>query len=151
MVDFTPLITCEDIKLALNGTGTGSNYWFWGQNVTSGSVLAQINLSNYYLFGILGETVMTSTNEITSYHVRTCLLDYSCMRTLILLSGDVLVDGFSWSAGISVQQPHMLNTYRSLISEFKESAQLHLRAIQPLFVAEESDTTAYRDAAPSMF
>jgi len=103
------------------------------------------------MFGILGETVMTTTDEITSYHVRTCLLDYSCMRTLILLSGDVIVDGFNWSAGVSVQQPHILNTYRLLIQSFRESAQLHLRAIQPIQVSMDSDTTAYKDTAPSYF
>jgi len=151
VVDLTPKVTCEDIRLVLNGTNTGSDYWFWGQNLKSGSILSQINLSNYFLFGILGDTVMNSTDDITSYHVRTCELDYSAMRVLVLLSGDVISDGFNFSAGISVQQPLLLATYRNLISEFKESAQMHLRAIQPLFVTAESDTVKYQDVAPSYF
>jgi hypothetical protein len=153
VVDLTPKITTEDIRLALNATYSGSSnsYFFWGQEISSGSILSQINLSNYFLFGILGDTVMNSTDDITSYHVRTCELDYSAMRVLVLLSGDVISDGFNFSAGISVQQPLLLATYRNLISEFKESAQMHLRAIQPLYVSAESDTTVYRDTAPSYF
>lgn len=151
MVDFTPHITTEDIRLSLNGTVTGSTYYFFGQSITSGSVLAQINLANYYLFGVLGDSVMNSSNEITDYHVRTCLLDYSCMRLLTLLSGDVITEGFNFSAGITVQQPALLPTYRMLIEQFKQSAQLHLRAIQPLHVASETDQPTYRDTAPSYF
>jgi hypothetical protein len=147
----TPKVTTEDVRLALNGTITGSNYYFWGQSITSGSVLAQINLANYYLYGILGTDVMDSVDTITFYHVKTCELDYSCMRLLCLLSGDVIVDGFYITAGITIQQPSLLSTYRLLISEFKESAQLHLRAIQPIAVSGESDTTTYRETAPSYF
>lgn len=151
MVDFTPHITTEDIRLALNGTVTGSTYYYWGQSITSGSVLAQINLANYYLFGVLGDSVMNSSNEITSYHVRTCLLDYSCMRLLTVLSGDIIVEGFNWTAGVTVQQPALLPTYRMLIEQFKQTAQLHLRAIQPISVVEETSQPSYGETAPSFF
>jgi hypothetical protein len=151
--DTNPVITCEDIRLALNGAYSGSDnqYYFWGQGISSGSVLAQINLANYYLYGILGLSIMQSTDPITSNHVRTCELDYSCMRLITLLSGDVIVDGFNWTAGVTVQQPQLLSTYRNLIEQFKESAQLHLRAIQPIQVSAEGPTTTWSDTAPSYF
>ena len=147
-----PKVTTEDLRLALNGTysGSSSSYFFWGQEISSGSMLAQINLSNYYLYGVLGLTKMDDTTDRTYYHVRTCELDYSCMRVLIVLSGGVLVDGFSWSAGVSVQQPHMLNTYRNLIEQFKASAQLHLRSIQDIAVSEEADQPNYGSTATSI-
>ncbi len=146
-----PKVTCEDIRLILNGTNTGSDYWFWGQNITSGSVLAQINAANYYLYGVLGQSLMDSTDTITFYHVKTCELDYSCMRLIALLSGDVIVDGFNWTAGLTVQQPALLPTYRMLLEQFKLSAQSHLRALQPIQVHADSDQPTYRDTAPSMF
>ncbi len=153
MVNLTPHVTCEDIRLALNGTYSGSdgNYYFWNVPLSSGSILAQINLSNYFLFGVLGDSVMNSTDDITSYHVRTCELDYSAMRVLVLLSGDVISDGFEFTAGVAVRQPHLMNIYRNLISEFKSSAQMHLKILQPLFVSEDSDVPVYKDTAPSVF
>ena len=149
----TPVITTEDLRLTLNGT-TGSStteYVFWGQTISSGSVLAQINLANYYLYGVLGKTVMDSTDDITSYHIRTCELDYSCMRLLVLLSGDVITDGFSVTMGATLQQPLLLATYRQLIADFKEAAQIHLRILQPLAVTAESDVPTQRDTSPSYF
>lgn len=154
MVDFNPKVTCEDIRLILNGVFSGStnNYWFWGQEITSGSVLAQINAANYFLMGILGETDMNyPINDVLGYHIKTAELDYSCMRLLVLLSGDVIVDGFNFTAGLTVQQPLLLATFRNLISEFKESAQNHLRAIQKIAVTAETDQPTYRDTAPSYF
>jgi hypothetical protein len=152
-VDTSPVVTCEDVRLSLNGTYSGSDntYTFWGQSLTSGSVLAQINLANYYLFGILGSTIMQSTDAIVSNHVRTCELDYSCMRVITLLSGDVIVEGFNWTAGITVQQPHLLGIFRNLISMYKEAAQLELRAIQPIQVSAEGPTTVWSDTTPSYF
>lgn len=148
-----PKITTEDIRLALNGTYSGSDgkYYFWGQGIASGSVLAQINIANYFLNGVLGSTLMDATDDVTFYHVKTCELDYSCMRLLTLLSGDVIVDGFNWTAGVTVQQPALLPTYRMLIEQFKQAAQLHLKAIQPIQVHADSDQPSYGDTAPSMF
>ncbi len=154
MVSFSPRVTVEDVRLVLNGTFSGSNdeyVTFWGQSVSSGSVLAQINMANLYLHNILGDSTLNSTDETIAYHVRACELDYSAMRVITLLSGDVIVDGFNWSFGGSVQQPALLPTYRMLIQEFKESAQLHLRAIQPISVYADSDSGGYRDTAPSYF
>ena len=147
----TPKVTCEDVRLALNGSASGSTYYtFWDQTISSGSILAQINLANYWMYGILGKTVMESTDEITSYHVNTCQLDYSCMRVLIILSGGVITEGFNWNAGINVSQPAMLPTYKNLIQEFSFVAQNHLRAIQPLAVSAESDIPAVGKTATSV-
>ena len=152
-MSFNPVITTEDVRLALNGTYSAvtQEYTFWGQNLSSGSVLAQVNMANIYLHNILGDSTINSTDTSTMYHVRACELDYSAMRVITLLSGDVIVDGFNWAAGVSVQQPNLLATFRMLVAEFKESAQLHLRAVQPLFVTAESDSGGYRDTAPSYF
>jgi hypothetical protein len=146
-----PIVTCEDVRQVLNGTYSGSSYVFWNVPLSSGSVLAQINMANYYLTGVLGQDKMAATDDVTFYHLRAAELDYSCMRVLTLLSGDVIVDGFSITAGITIQQPLLLATYRNLIAEFKEAAQLHLRAIQPLSVSAESNEPTYRDTAPSYY
>ena len=153
-MSLTPKVTVEDVRLALNGTysGSGNYVTFWGQTVSSGSVLAQINLANIFLYGSLGTSVMDSTDTITSYHVRACELDYSIMRTLCLLSGDVIVDGFNFTmGGVTIQQPLVLATYRNLILEFKESAISHFRAIQPIAVSAETDQPSYRETTPSIF
>lgn len=148
-----PKITVEDVRLSLNGTWSANSgsVTFWGQSVSSGSVLAQINLANIYLYGVLGTSIMDSQDTITSFHVRTCELDLSCMRVITLLSGDVIIDGFGWTAGITISQPLILATYRNLQNEFKESAQLHLRILQPISISVEGPVSNYRDTAPSMF
>ena len=133
-----PKVTTEDIRLTLNGTydNTGS-YTFWEQTISSGSVLAQINLANYYLYGVLGESVMDSTDRITLFHVNSCELAYACMRTLIVLSGGVITDGFNWSAGISIQQPNMLLAWKNLISNFKDIAEIHFKILQPMGIMSD--------------
>ncbi len=149
----TQIVTCEDVRLALNGT-TGSSattYQFWSQEISSGSVLAQINLSHIFINGLLGTTKMASTDDTTFYHLRATELDYAAMRVLVLLSGDVITDGFSITAGITIQNPLLLATYRQLVADFKEQAQLHLRLIQPLAVSADSDIPSVRDTAPSYF
>lgn len=146
-----PKVTCEDIRVALNGTVTGSTYYFWEQSISSGSLLAQLNLANYYLYGILGETMMDTSDTVLSFHIRTCELDYACMRVLTNLSGGVITDGFSWATGpIRVTTSPMLQTYTNLINQFKESAQLHLKAIQPMHFFEEADVPVTGKTATSV-
>lgn len=153
VTQINPIVTTEDIRLALNGTyNSGTEvYTFWGVELTSGSVLAQINLANYFLWNTLGESVMTSTDSATYYHVRTCELDYSAMRVLTVLSGDVITDGFEFTMGITVRQPLLMAAYRNLIDQFKESAQMHLKALMPIALRVDSDVTTYRETAPSIF
>lgn len=145
----TPKVTCEDVRLSLNGTVTGSTYYFWDSAIESGSVLAQINISNYWMYGLLGKTIMDSNDEVTKYHVKTCQLDHSCLRLLILLSGGVVTDGFDWSAGPSVKQNQMLPAYKNLIQQFKESTQLHLHALQPCAISGEWSVPSWSGTAPS--
>ena len=147
----TAKVTAEDVRSYLNGVASGStHYTFWDQTISSGSITENITAANNYLYDILGVSVMDSTVEITSNHVKTCELLYSCMRVLVLLSGGVIVEGFNWSVGISIQQPAMLPTYKGLILEFKEAAQTHLRAIQPLAVHEFSDIPSTGKTSPSV-
>jgi len=156
----TPKVTCEDIRLALHGIFSGSgvdasgedSYYFWDQRIHSGSILAQINLANYSLTGILGTSKMDDPDEVTFYHVRTALLDLACMRVITLLSGDVIVDGFNVTVGpTTIQQPSLLSTYRMLIQEFKEQALMHIRHIQPIAVVGEFEQPDYRETAPSYY
>lgn len=149
----SPKVTTEDLRLALNGTYSGStgNYWFWGQSISSGSVLAQINIANYFMYGILGSSKMASGDEVILYHIKTAQLDYACMRLLVLLTGGVITDGFNWSAGVSVQQPQLLETYRELINQFKESAQRHIQAVQPCALAEDWEEYSWDTTAPSQY
>ena len=151
VIPLFPLVTCEDVRLALNGTydNTGS-YTFWESIISSGSVLAQINLSNYYLYGILGISTMTSTDQVTQFHVMACELSYSAMRVLVLLSGGVITDGFNFSAGISLQQPNVLLSWKNLIMSFKDMAELHLKAIMPMGVMQDADALCINKTSPSM-
>jgi hypothetical protein len=147
-----PKITTEDIRLTLNGTydsGSG-NYTFWDQTISSGSVLAQINLANIWLYGAVGSDVMNSVDELTSLRVNACELAYSCMRTLVVLSGGVITDGFNWNAGMAVQQPHLMSAYKNLISEFKDSATIYFLNLQPIGVVMESDDLTLGKPAPPM-
>ena len=146
----TAKVTAEDVRSYLNGTVTGSTFYFWDQSLSSGSINEQITAANNYLYDILGISVMDSTVEITSNHIKTCELLYSCMRVLVLLSGGVIVEGFNWSSGISVQQPAMLPTYKNLIQEFKFAAENHLRALQSLAVHEFSDIPSVGRTSPSV-
>ena len=147
----TAKVTAEDVRSYLNGVTSGSGYFtFWDQTVSSGSINEQITAANNYLYDILGISVMDSTTEITSNHVKTCELLYSCMRVLVLMSGAVITEGFNWAAGISVQQPAMLPTFKNLIQEFKLAAENHLRALQPLAVHEFSDIPSTGKTSPSV-
>ncbi len=149
----TPIVTTEDIRLALNGTVTGSTYYFWEQSISSGSVLAQINLSNYEMYGLLGKTVMETTansDETKYYHLRAGQLNMSCFRTLVVLSGGIITDGFTWKAGIEVSTPHIVEGYRGLISQFSESAKYHIQLLQDIAVTAESDVPPFGTTAPSM-
>lgn len=145
-----PKVTTEDVRLTLNGIYSGSTYTFWEQNISSGSVLAQINLANYWMYGSLGKEVMDSQDQTTYFHVKACQLAYSCLRTLVVLSGGVITDGFNFTAGITVQQPSMLSSYKNMISEFKELAELHFRALTPIGYSMDCDPMELHDTPPSM-
>lgn len=147
-----PKVTTEDIRLALNGNYNSDSelYTFWEQTIDSGSVLAQINLANYYLYGALGTEVMDSTDINIMFHVNSCELAYSCMRTIIVLSGGVITDGFNWTAGINIQQPHMLLAWKNLIASFKDIAELHFRILQPVGFLMDADPLDLGDTTPSV-
>jgi hypothetical protein len=147
-----PKITTEDVRLALNGTDNGSgSYVFWEQSITSGSVLAQINLANYYLYGVLGTSIMDSTDSIIHYHVNSCELAYACFRTLVILSGGVITDGFNFSAGISLQQPNVLLAWKNIISSFKDIAETHFKILQPMgIMADVAPLSLSTPASPMM-
>ena len=146
----TAKVTAEDVRSYLNGTVTGSTFYFWDQTLSSGSLNEQITAANNYLYDILGTSVMDSTVEITSGSVVKCELLYSCMRTLVLLSAGVITEGFNWSMGASIQQPSMLGAYKNLIQEFKTAAENHLKALQPIAVHEYSDEPSYSKTSPSV-
>ena len=151
----TPVITTEDVRLALNGTYSGSdgNYYFWSKAITSGSVLAQVNLASYTMFGMLGKSVMESTeasNPELYYHLRVAQLDISCFRVLVTLSGNVITDGVSWSAGVQYSAPHMMESYRYLIETYAENALYHLKFLQPMSYMTETTIPGFRDTQPSM-
>ena len=145
-----PLVTTDDVMHSMNGTydSGSSNYYFWETDINSGSILAQINLANYYLYGALGISTMTSTDQVTMLHVRACELAYSCMRVLVVLSGGVITDGFNFSAGISLQQPNVLLAWKNLIANFKDMAELHFRIIQPIGLLQDADSLCIGSPAP---
>lgn len=108
-------------------------------------------MANIFLYGALGYSTMDSGDTIKANQVRACELDYACARVITLLSGDVIVDGFSFTSGLSVSQPLLLATYRNLQSAFLNSAQTTFRTLQTIAVRVDADVTQYRDTAPSIF
>ena len=150
-----PVITTEDVRLALNGTYSGSDgtYWFWGKSLSSGSILAQVNLANYTMYGLLGKSTMETTSandEVKYYHLRTAQLDLSIFRTLVTLSGNVITDGVSWQAGVQYSAPHMMESYNVLINTYKENALYHIKLLQTFVLSEETDIPSYDTTAPSL-
>jgi hypothetical protein len=155
----TPLVTCEDIRLSLNGTFSGSgdgnsgSYWFWGKEISSGSVLSQIKLANYTLYGILGKTTMETTSasdETIYYHLQTAELDYSIFRVLCNLSGNVIIDGFGFSAGIEVNPSHLVEGYENLIRDYRDAAMYHVNLIQPVLWIDETTQPDYDSTSVAM-
>lgn len=148
-----PKITTEDIRLTLNGVYSGSvinpsgdigAYYFFGKQVSSGSLLAQINIANYYLYDLLGKNIMdvtSASDEVKYYHIKTAELSYACFRTMVTLSGGIITDGFSWRAGIEVTAPHITEGYNSLINGFKDSALQHIRILMPICYTAEGEMT----------
>ena len=158
----TPKITTEDIRLTLNGVYSGSvtnpsgesgSYYFFGKQVSSGSLLAQINIANYYLYSLLGRTVMDTTvasDEITFYQVKTAELNYACFRTMVTLSGGIITDGFSWRAGIEVTASHITEGYNSLINGFRDSALQYIKILQPMVFSGTSDSLDISETCTSL-
>lgn len=153
-LNITPAIGCEDVRLALNGIFSGSdnppNYYFFDQAISSGSVMDHINLANIWLWATVGQQIMQATDTVTMAQIYAASVDYSCMRLLVVMSGDIIVDGFDIQAGVQVKQPHLYNAYRNLIEQFKSSAQLHLKALMPSEIHADSDIPVYQDTAPSV-
>ena len=145
----TPKITTEDIRLALNGTQTGSTYYFWDQEILSESVLAQINLANYYMYNLLGKEIMNSTDEITSNSVKTSQLYYSCFRLLVVMSGGVILDGVSWQAGIRVESSQMTKAYENMINSYKDSAMQYFHNLQPIAFTGDWEVPSWKGTSCS--
>ncbi len=154
----TPLVTTEDIRISLGGTYSGSgdgnsgSYWFWGKELTSGSILSQINLSNYMLYGILGKSVMETTSgsdETKYYHLRTAELDTAVFRVLCTMSGNIITDGYSWEAGVKVSPSHIVEGYQNLIREFRDAAMYHVKLIQPMAEIDDMIQPSYAQTSSS--
>ena len=146
----TSKITCDNIRGKLNGTVTGSTYWFWDQTYTSGSLQQQVDDSTNYLYNILGRTLMEDTTEITDAIITTAQLAYASFLTIVSLSGGVVTEGFNWEAGVKVENPKMLEAYKNLIEGFKSSYMLLISQIQPLSFTDETDQPTYHDTATSL-
>lgn len=147
-----PKISCEDIRLRLNGVYSGSddNYYFWEESISSGSLWDIISGSDTYLRNLLGDGVMDTTDSNKSRLVKEAELLYSCFRTLVLLSGGVIVSGFSWKAGVSVDMGQMLPAYRNLIEGFKTEAQKIVKSLQDVYYKYDWATPTWSETAPAV-
>jgi hypothetical protein len=149
-----PKISCEDVRIQLNGvvsgSGSSAEYWFWNQSIPSGSLWQIISGSDTYIRFLVGDDVMDSSDSNTVREIKFAEIDYACFRTLVLLAGGVIVEGFNWTAGVTVSQPYMLPAYRSLIDEFKTTAQNHIRALQKLFIMKDFEMPSIGETAHSI-
>ena len=128
-----PKVSCEDIRLHLSGvySGSSNDYWFWEQNINSGSMWSIISGSDVYLRQLCGDSVWDNTSADSVNNVKYLELEYVCFKTLVQLSGGIIVSGFDWSTGpIRVSQSRTFDGWQSLINQFKESAMNRLKNVQ---------------------
>ena len=144
------LIDAESLRLALNGSYIDPNYGFFGQNISSGSVHAQIALGDRELRSLLGDSVMNAQDTTTQNALQTLELNYSIYRVLVTLSGGIVTRGFSYNAGPSVSQPHLFNTYKTLIDEYRRKAEAMFWQLQPLTVAQNANMPRVHCTSPSV-
>ncbi len=147
-----PKISCFDVNKRLNGTyATGSDtYTFVGQTISSGSLWDICSGSSIDNRFILGDSVIDSTDANTVREIKELELATVCFRTLVQLSGGIVTSGFSWDAGISVSNPHIVESYRILISEFGNIAGNILKRCQTFVLSAESDVPSYNQTANSL-
>jgi len=149
-----PKISCEDVNIRLNGvhsgSGTTGSYYFWEETIASGSLWDICSGSSTYLRNLLGDSVMDNTDANTVRQVKEAELLYTCFKTLVQLSGGVIVSGFDWSAGVKVSQGAMLPAYRNLIGEFKLAAQNAVSVLQDTHYMVEWDTPSWKTTSPSV-
>ena len=149
---YAPKITCQDVMTRLNGTYTGSSdtFWFWEQSISSGSLLDIVSGSSSYLRGLLGNTVMDDTETVKARRIKELELLYTCFRTLVLLSGGVIVEGFTWDAGVRVSSPAMLPAYQNLIESFRVAAWDIFKTLQTFVLSEDADQPYYHKTSQSV-
>jgi len=147
---YEPKISAEDVRLRLNGTVTGSTYTFWEQELSSGSLWDMCSGSSTYLRGLLGDGVMDATDAVKARRVKELELLYTCFRTLVLLSGGVIVEGFTWRAGVQVSSPYMLPAYQGLIEGFRVAAWDLFKSLQTFVLSEDADQPTYHKTSPSV-
>lgn len=137
-----PKISAESIRKQLNGTYSGSDdkFYFWNTSIQSGSLWDIISGSDVYLRFQLGDAKWDSTDGNTSRAVKYCEVNYACFKTLVQLSGGVIIDGTNWSTGpIRVDNQSMLPAYRGLIEQFRQSALDYIRSLSPMHLHYEWD------------
>ncbi len=152
-MSYSPKNSTEDVRKRLNGTYSGSDtsYWFFENSISSGSLWDICSGSSIYVRAIIGDSIMDSASGNTSRQVKETELLYACFQTLINLSGGVIVQGFSWDAGIKVSQNFMLPSYVNLINEFKTVAQNNIRSLQTFVLSEDMDMPSISNTAPSAY
>lgn len=148
MSSIIPKITTEDVRNTLNGSCTGSTYYFWSKPINSGSLLAQINLANYDLYNMLGSSVMDSTDEVISSSVKSIELDMSCVRLLTVLSGNLITDGYSFKAGVEYNANRIVEGYGNLIKLYTDQALNKLKTLQSIAVIGETEEPVYDSPSP---
>ncbi len=146
-----PKISCENVRVRLNGTysGSDSTYWIQGQSIASGSLWDIISGSSTDLRFTLGDDIMDNTATNTVREIKELELVTSCFKTLVQLSGGIITGGFSWEAGIKVTAPHIVEGWTKLIDGFKLQAENILKRVQTFVIAEEADQPNYASTAPS--
>lgn len=135
MTDKSPKISCEDVRIQLGGvfSGSSNDYWFWENNIPSGSLWQTISGSDAYLRFLCGDTIWDNTDANTAQAIKYCEINYVCFKTLVTLAGGVIVQGFDWSLGpVRVSTPAMLQTYTNLINGFGAEAEKFIRTLLPI-------------------
>lgn len=148
-----PKISAEEVRVRLNGVYSGSTdqYWFWESSISSGSLWDIISGSDIYLRDMCGESVWDDTDPDTVNKVKRTELNYACFKTLVILSGGVIVDGFVWATGpIRMDPRYMFAGWRNLIEEFGLTAQNNLRSLQTFVLDYEWDEPSWGKTATSV-
>ena len=147
-------ITAENVRSNFNSTfdSTTTNYTFWGQSFSSGSIISIITNSENYIKFLITASTYNTTDTDTLNAVKDLCLNYTCFRLGVILAGGVVTGGFDYSIGpMTVDKTQgQIAFYRSLIDGFRETAMATLYIIQPLSILEESSTPTWSETSPSI-
>ena len=141
----------------LGGTITGSTCYLWGLEIASGSVDSNINFSEIWVKGKIGDQMFdsrtvdwsTQSSATISGSIKFAVLDYTCFRLSVVMSGGTITDGFDYQVGPLRAARSRAYTifFDKITTQFKLAAEEKLNMLMPLSYKDDtiSDTTETPD------